>query len=62
MQRIENIKNNLIIDRGGQNKEIIVIKDNIFEKISALGEFLRAFGLEMRVRVIWANIFLQKMR
>ncbi len=58
MQRIENIKdilligNNLIIDRGGQNKEIIVIKDNIFEKISALGEFLRAFGLEMRVRVI----------
>lgn len=58
MQRVENIKdilligNNLIIDRGGQNKEIIVIKDNIFEKITALGEFLRAFGLEMRVRVI----------
>lgn len=58
MQRVENIKDilligtNLIIDRGGQNKEIIVLKDNIFEKVNALTEFLRAYGLEMRVRVI----------
>lgn len=57
MQRIENIKkivligNNLIIDRGGQDKEIIIIKGNILEKITALTEFLRAFGLEMRVRM-----------
>lgn len=57
MQRIENIKkivligNNLIIDRGGQDKEIIIIRGNILEKITALTEFLRAFGLEMRVRM-----------
>ena len=58
MQRVENIKDilligtNLIIDRGGQNKEIIVLRGNMFEKVNALGEFLKAFGLEMRVRVI----------
>lgn len=57
MQRIENIKkivligSNLIIDRGGQDKEIIIIKGNILEKITALTEFLRAFGLEMSVRM-----------
>lgn len=57
MQRIENIKkivligNNLIIDRGGQDKEIIIIRGNILEKITALTEFLRAFGLEMSVRM-----------
>lgn len=58
MQRVENIKDilligtNLIIDRGGQNKEIIVLKDNISEETNALTDFLRVFGLEMRVRVI----------
>lgn len=57
MQRIENIKkivligSNLIIDRGGQDKEIIIIRGNILEKITALTEFLRAFGLEMSVRM-----------
>lgn len=56
VDRIENIKDilligrNLIIDRGGQNKEIMLV--NNLEKMTGLLEFLKAFGLEMRVRVI----------
>lgn len=56
MDRIENIKDmlligrNLVIYRGGQDKEIMLV-DNL-EKMTGLLEFLKVFELEVRVRVI----------
>lgn len=57
MQRIESIKDmlligkTLIIDRGGQDKEIIKIRNS--EQTRALVEFLKEFKIEMRVSIVW---------